>query len=51
MRLVGGDHERHARVVRMLDRVRERRPGQPLGVRWPASQPPAVGRAVDNDPS
>lgn len=51
MRLVGGDQERYAQGVRMLDRVRARRPGQPLRVRWSASRPPPVGRTVDNDPS
>lgn len=51
VRLVGGDHERHTRGVCMLDRERARRPGQALAVRRPASQPPAVGRAVDDDPS
>lgn len=51
MRLVGGDHERHARRVRMLDRERARRPGQALEVRRPATQPPAIGRTVDNNPS
>lgn len=51
MRLIGGDHEGRARGVRVLDRERARRLGQPLGVRRPASQPPVVGRAVNNDPS
>lgn len=45
------DHKRRPRGVRMLDRERARRPGQPLEVRRPAPQPPAVSRAVDNDSS
>jgi hypothetical protein len=35
----------------MLDRERARRPGRALKVRWPASQSPAVRRAIDNDAS
>lgn len=51
VRLVGGDHECCPGDVCVLDREGAGCPGKSLEVGRPASQPPAVGRTVDDDAS